>query len=44
MLIQGEKHKEIGSTQILLKDKFEMTPDLPHGYYVIAEAICWEGT
>ncbi len=37
MLIQGEKHKEIGSTQILLKDKFEMTPDLPHGYYVIAE-------
>ena len=34
---QGEKYKELKSTQLFLKDKFETNHLLPHLYYVLAE-------
>jgi biotin-[acetyl-CoA-carboxylase] ligase BirA-like protein len=34
---RGEKHKEVSSTQLLLKERLSEDPNLPHGYYVMAE-------
>jgi len=36
--MQGEKHKEIRSTQSLLKERLEADSSLPHGYYVMAQS------